>query len=77
MKPFRFTLDEHPSLRLLPLCMHQVIVEGLIAGLNSVGYIVVLLLLVIYLFAVLGVQTFGSNDPANFGTVSIAVRKTS
>jgi hypothetical protein len=28
---------------------------------------------VIYLFAVLGTMMFGRNDPANFGTVSIAM----
>ena len=47
----------------------KVIVGGLIAGLKSVVYIVLLLVLVIYLFAVLGVMTFAENDPANFGTV--------
>jgi len=51
----------------------KVIVEGLVAGLKSVGYIVLLLLLVIYLFAVLGVMQFGANDPANFGTVPTAM----
>ena len=51
----------------------KVIVEGLVAGLKSVGYIVLLLLLVIYLFAVLGVMNFGANDPANFGKVPVAM----
>jgi len=51
----------------------KVIVEGLVAGLKSVGYIVLLLLLVIYLFAVLGVMQFGANDPANFGKLPVAM----
>ena len=36
-------------------------------------YILVLLLLVIYMFAVLGVIMLGANDPANFGTVTTAM----
>jgi len=51
----------------------KVIVGGLIAGLKSVVYIVLLLVLVIYLFAVLGVMTFAENDPANFGTITISM----
>ena len=51
----------------------RVIVVGLIAGLRSVGYIVLLLLLVIYLYAVLGTIVLGENDPAYFGTVSVSM----
>lgn len=51
----------------------KVIVIGLIAGLRSVVYIVALLILVIYLYAVLGVIILSSNDRANFGTVPIAM----
>jgi len=36
-------------------------------------YILLLLVLVIYIFAVLGVTLFGLNDPANFGTVPMAM----
>jgi uncharacterized membrane protein YgcG len=51
----------------------KVIVAGLATGLKSVGYIVALLLLIIYLFGIMAVQFFGSNDPANFGTVPVAM----
>ena len=46
---------------------------GLAAAQKSVGYILMLLLLVDYIFAVLGVVMFAENDPANFGTVPIAM----
>lgn len=36
-------------------------------------YIVILLLLALYIFAVLGCVMFGSNDPAHFGDVTIAM----
>ena len=55
----------------------KVIVAGLATGLKSVGYIVALLLLIIYLFGIMAVQFFGSNDPANFGTVPVAPRRSS
>jgi len=51
----------------------KVIVIGLIAGLKSVVYIVALLILVIYLYAVLGVIVLSENDRGNFGTVSVAM----
>lgn len=51
----------------------RVIVIGLIQGLKSVFYIVILLLLVIYIFAILGTLLFGLNDPAHFGSVSISM----
>lgn len=49
------------------------IVSGLFKGLGAVGYILLLLVLVFYLFAVLGVQTFRRNDPLAFGGIGIAV----
>lgn len=36
-------------------------------------YILLLLVLVVYIFAVLGVEMFGANDPANFGNVTTAM----
>jgi voltage-gated sodium channel len=51
----------------------KVIVIGLIAGLRSVVYIVALLILVIYLYAVLGVIVLSDNDRANFGDVPLAM----
>ena len=51
----------------------RVIVSGLITGLKSVSYIVILLILVIYIFAIIACLFFGGNDPARFGTVATAM----
>ena len=45
--------------------------QRLIVGARSVIYIISLLWLVIYIFAILGCNLFGANDPARFGTVSV------
>ena len=51
----------------------RVILSGLVQGLNSVTYIVMLLFLVIYMFAIMGCLFFGVNDSARFGTVPQAM----
>jgi len=51
----------------------QVIVLGLGKGISSVTYIIVLLFLIYYLFAVLGVGTFRRNDPFHFGSIGVAM----
>jgi len=51
----------------------RVIIAGLVQGLKSVGVIVMLLFLIIYMFSILGCITFGENDPSHFGSVSIAM----
>ena len=51
----------------------RAIITGLIVGMKSVCYIVILLFLVMYIFAILGVISLGSNDPARFSTVRIAM----
>jgi len=51
----------------------QVIVEALIMGLKSIGYIGGLLLLLIYVFAILGTTLFGVNDPFHFGTLHTSI----
>lgn len=51
----------------------QTIVFGLLKGLSSVTYIILLLLLVFYLYAVLGVVTFRKNDPWHFGELGQAM----
>jgi hypothetical protein len=51
----------------------RVIVVGLTQGLSAVTYIVILLVLVFYLFAVLGVNCFRRNDPFHFGNVGLAM----
>ena len=40
---------------------------------KSVAIIVMLLLLVVYIFAILGTIMFGDNDPVHFGRVSISM----
>ena len=53
----------------------RAIISGLVVGMKSVFYIVILLWLVIYIFAILGCGQFGANDPARFGTVRISSKK--
>lgn len=47
----------------------QVLVGALLKSLPSMGYIAILLLLLFYLYAVLGTFLFGPNDPVNFGSL--------
>jgi len=51
----------------------RIIFAGLIDGMKSVVYIVMLLCLVTYIFSILGCILFGENDPVHFGTVAIAM----
>jgi voltage-gated sodium channel len=51
----------------------QVIVMGLARGLGSCTYIVMLLLLIFYLFAIVGCVCFRRNDPYHWGGVGIAM----
>ena len=51
----------------------QLIVMGLIRGLSSVTYILVLMILIFYLFAVLGTSTFRRNDPFHFGSIGVSM----
>lgn len=51
----------------------QVIVSGLISGLASIGYIAALLLLLFYLFAIIGISLFRQNDPWHFGSLHDAI----
>jgi hypothetical protein len=44
----------------------QLIIVGLANGLSAVTYILLLMLLIFYLFAVMGVDTFRRNDPFHF-----------
>ena len=46
-----------------------IIVNALIMGLSSIGYIGVILLMVFYLFSILGMILFKENDPWHFGTL--------
>ena len=49
-----------PSLRVLTL--------GLVAGIKACSAIMLLLSIIMFLFAIVGVQVFGENDPAHFGS---------
>ena len=64
-------------LRLLKLVNKKkhlnVIVSGLLKCLGSVIYILLMLIVCLYLFAVLGATTFRRNDPYHFGGVGMAM----
>jgi len=49
------------------------ILGGLIVGLQSVTYIVILLFLIIYIFAIISCMFFGRNDPARFGDIATSM----
>ena len=51
----------------------RVILRGLAVGLRSVSSILMLLTLIVFMFAVLGVTAFGANDPAHFATIPLAM----
>ncbi len=51
----------------------QIIVGALVKSLPSMGWISLLLLLQLYVFAVLGNFMFGKTDPAHFGNLGIAI----
>lgn len=50
----------------------RILVMGLLRSLSSIAYIGLLLGLLFYLYAVLGVSVFGANDPVLMGTLHIA-----
>ena len=50
-----------------------IIVNALIMGLSSIGFIGVILGLFYYLFAILGMLMFQENDPWHFGTLHMAM----
>lgn len=51
----------------------QLIVEGLAAGLSSISVLFLLLAIVVYMYAVLGVHLFRGNDPVFFGSLEAAL----
>jgi len=48
-------------------------VKGLASAIDSVWYILLLLVLLVYVYAVVGVILFSENDPANFNDVATAM----
>jgi len=51
----------------------QIVVEALLRSLPSMGYVSILLLVLFYVYAVMGVFLFGQNDPVHFGTLQLAL----
>lgn len=51
----------------------QIVVEALLRSLPSMGYVSILLLVLFYMYAVMGVFLFGLNDPVHFGTLQAAL----
>lgn len=51
----------------------QVIVNALLMGLSSIGYIGIIMILTFYLFAIMGIILFKENDTFNFGTLHQAI----
>ena len=51
----------------------KMIIMGLVGGLKSIGYILLLLGLVFYMFAILGFFFFARNDPYHFGRLTSAL----
>ncbi len=50
----------------------QLLVGALIKSFSSMGYVSLLLGLMFYIYAIIGVHLFGANDPSNFGSLSLA-----
>jgi voltage-gated sodium channel len=70
------------ALRLLRLCRLvklvnkipklRTLIEGLFAGLSQIGYIALLMCLIFYIFAILGILLFRENDPAHWEHLGMA-----
>jgi len=58
-------LNKIPQLRM--------IISGLIAGLKAIGYIMILLALVFYIYAIAGIIFFKENDPLRFRNIQITM----
>lgn len=51
----------------------QIILGALLRSIPSIGYVLVLMLLLLYVYAVAGVFLFGTNDPFHFGNLHTAL----
>ena len=49
------------------------VVESLVAGFSTVGWVVIMIAVFNYIFACMGMIIFKANDPFHFGTLSIAL----
>lgn len=50
-----------------------IMIAGLLSGISSVGYIMTLLIIIFYVFAIVGFYVFGGNDPVRFGSLGAAM----
>eukprot|EP01047_Picozoa_sp_COSAG01_P023868 COSAG01_NODE_1454_length_10256_cov_4.300748_12_plen_609_part_00 len=57
--------------KILPRLM--MVLETLLASVSSVSYIVAFMVLVSYVFAIVGVTVFGENDPFHFGDLAVSM----
>jgi len=51
----------------------QLLVNALLKSIPSMGYVIVLLALIFYIYAVMGTFLFGINDPVHFGNLHISM----
>ena len=51
----------------------QVVIGALLRSVPSVGYVSALLLILFYIYAVIGVHLFGSNDPMHFANLYVSL----
>ena len=51
----------------------QLIVGALLKSLGSMGYVTLLLALIFYIYAIIGIQLFGQQAPAQFGSLPAAM----
>jgi len=76
-------IDLGPVLRLLRLLrvmklvkkipQLQMIIEGLFSGMKSISYIAILMFMVFYLYAILGMTLFKDNDPWHYGDIFVSI----
>ena len=75
--PFAAVLRLVRTLRLLRLVTAlprlQLIVGALLKSLGSMGYVTLLLALIFYIYAIIGIQLFGQQAPAHFGSLPTAM----
>ncbi len=75
--PFASVLRLVRALRLLRLVSAlpklQLLVGALLKSLSAMGYVSLLLGLVFYIYAVVGVHLFGTHDPKHFGALPVAL----
>lgn len=75
--PFAAVLRLVRTLRLLRLVTAlprlQLIVGALLKSLGSMGYVTLLLALIFYIYAIIGIQLFGQQAPAQFGSLPAAM----